>query len=103
MTYIFTREKFPHRPGTFTLGNWGRPVMIAVAAFLVFIVLALSLPVIQHTVLWASLVFLAIGVVLWFDVRRRIARIGADMAPPAPLEDSAWPAPPKPAGTGGPA
>lgn len=83
VAYFVRRDKFPTPPGAFTLGRAGRPIMVAVALFMVFIVGSLTLPKINHSVARASLAFVGITVVFYVYSALTRGRHGPSGAEPA--------------------
>jgi amino acid transporter len=87
VAYFIRRDRFPSRPGAFTLGRSGKPIMVAVALFMLFIMGSLTLPAINHSVARASLAFVGITVVFYiYAVIQRRGKGGQGLLSPAQPE-----------------
>jgi amino acid transporter len=77
-SYLTSRNKYPSPAGSFTMGKWGRPIIVTVLAFLLFCVGSLTLPTINHKVALTALAFVALAIAIYFMSRSRIAKLEAE-------------------------
>ena len=78
LVYLARRNKLPSPEGAFSLGRAGVPIMVAVSLFMIFIALSLTVPQINHSATFASLVFLGITAVAYLGVFRKLRTLPKD-------------------------